>query len=216
MLRNFTLAIVILGGLLMTGLITYNYFFYPRNPQSPGETRGETAVLQSQTILRFSQGAFVDKRQELHPDISVPTLGYLAPDFELLNTDGKKIKLSDLRGKPVLVNFWATWCPPCRKEMPDLQAFYTKHSDKIQLLGINWGEETDEIKKFLAEFGVSYPNVIDQNGKMFVLYQLTGLPTSFFVDEAGVIRGVWLGLMTAADIEVAFEKTTRALEGASK
>jgi thiol-disulfide isomerase/thioredoxin len=207
---------VILAGLVMTGLVTYNYFFYEADPQSLSETRGETAVLTNKTILSFGRGAFVDKRKALHPETAAPTIGYLAPDFELPDAAGKPFKLSALRGQPVFVNFWATWCPPCRKEMPHLQAFHATHQDKIHVIGVNWAEEPQEIRKFLGEFGVTYPNLIDSNGKVFVLYQLTGLPSSFFIDENGVIRGIWLGPMTSTDIEIAFEKTTRALEEPAK
>ncbi len=211
MLRNLILALVILGGLTMTGLITYNTFFYQK-PADSLEERGETAVLTSKTILNLGRGAFVDKREELHPSITAPTIGYLAPEFELPDSAGKPVRLSSLRGKPVFLNFWATWCPPCRKEMPDLQAFHDKHADKIQMLGVNWGETPADGTRFLDEFGVTYANLFDADGKMFVLYQLSGLPTSFFIDEQGIIRGVWLGPMSTKDIELAFQKTTRALE----
>jgi thiol-disulfide isomerase/thioredoxin len=215
MLRNIIVSLVILGGLTMTALITYNTFFYQK-PAESLEERGETAVLTSKTILNFGRGAFVDKREELHPNITAPAVGYIAPDFELPDGFGKLVKLSSLRGKPIFLNFWATWCPPCRKEMPDLQAFHDKHSEKIQMLGVNWGETSSEGAKFLAEFGVTYLNLFDSDGKMFVLYQLSGLPTSFFVDEVGIIRGVWLGPMSAKDIEIAFQKTTKALEEPAK
>jgi thiol-disulfide isomerase/thioredoxin len=212
LLKGILLAAAIALGLVVVGLSTYNYFFYRPGPASPSDVRGETAVLTSPNVLVFSQGAFLDKRHQIHREAVAPALGYVAPDFELHDLTGNTVSLQSLRGKPVLLNFWSTWCPPCRKEMPDLQAFHATHGAKIHLVGINWGEELGEIKSFLNEYGVTYLNVIDENGKLFVLYQLSGLPTSYFLDEDGIIRGIWLGAMTAQDIVAAFEKTTRTLE----
>ncbi len=123
------------------------------------------------------------------------------------------MRLSELRGKPVLLNFWATWCPPCRKEVPDLQKFHEQYGDKITLLGINFGEEAQDVRAFMKRYAATYPTLMDANGKVFVLYQLTGLPTSFWVDQQGIVRGMWLGAMKTEDMVIGFRKTTRALQG---
>ncbi len=209
MAKRLFVALVVLAGLGWVGLITYSYFFYNPGPQTPGALRREDQV--NEFVLKFRQGAFLDREAELHFDEERPALGFRAPDFELQDFNGQSVKLSALRGKPVLLNFWASWCPPCRKEMPDLQEFFTQYGEKIHVIGINWNDHPTIVQEFLDQYGITYTNLLDTNGKIFVLYELTGLPTSFFIDEDGIIRGKWLGSMSVADMITAFEKTTRAL-----
>jgi len=216
MLKKLLIGIVVLLGIGITGLVTYSYFFMGKTPQSLGELRqrGEQASLdRSSLILSFSRGRFLDKDAEVNADITTPYPGYRAPEFTLEDLEGNWVRLSDFRGKPVLLNFWATWCPPCRKEVPDLQKFHEEFGDKIVLLGINWGEALEEVKDFVNRYGVSYTNVMDKDGKFFVLYALTGLPTSYWIDEQGIIRGMWLGAMSVEDMVEGFKKTTRVFEG---
>ncbi len=211
MLKKLLVLLMIAGAMGMTGLVTYSYLFLNKGQESA--LRGETAVLTSKLIIRTSRGVFLDKYAQVNEEMAAPYPGYRAPDFALPDLNGKTVRLSELRGKPVLLNFWATWCPPCRKEIPDLQKFHEQYGDKIVLLGINWGEDTEEVKRFLKRYGATYPTLMDEKGKFFVLYQLTGLPTSFWIDEQGIIRGVWLGAMKAETMVEGFRKTTRALEG---
>ncbi|MFQ5795324.1 MAG: TlpA family protein disulfide reductase [Candidatus Bipolaricaulia bacterium] len=210
MIKKLLVFMVVLLGLGVTSLITYSYFFIGRNQDA--SIRGETAVNSSALILRTSRGIFIDKAAEVNADLVAPYPGYRAPDFAFEDLDGNLVRLSDFRGKPVLLNFWATWCPPCRKEVPDLQAFHEQYGDKIVLLGIDWGEDEAEVNRFLKRYGATYTNLLDKNGQFFVLYQLTGLPTSYWIDDQGVIRGLWLGAMSLDDMVAGFEKTTYALE----
>lgn len=210
MAKKVLVGLLILAGLGWIGLITYSYFFYNPGPQTPGALRREDQI--NEFVLKFKQGVFLDKNAELHFGEERPALGFRAPDFELPDMHGQGVRLSALRGKPVLVNFWATWCPPCRKEMPDLQEFFRQYGEKIHVIGINWNDQLSTVQEFLDQYGITYTNLLDTNGKIFVLYELTGLPTSFFVDEDGIIRGKWLGPMSVADMIKAFEKTTRALD----
>jgi len=212
MLQKFFISLVIVIGAVMMGLVTYSYFFAGKAPRSPGELRAESVANTNKLVLLFSQGYFIDKAADVNRELSAPLPGYRAPDFTLLDLNGNEVALRSFRGRPVLVNFWATWCPPCRKEMPDLQAFHEKYGDKVALIGINWGEDKNEVEDFLKKFGITYPNLLDANGKIFALYRLTGLPSSFWIDEEGIIRGVWLGAMKTQDIIAGFQKTTRALE----
>jgi DsbE subfamily thiol:disulfide oxidoreductase len=203
------LTLMVLLGLVILGLVTYSYLFV--NPGQRFQLNRE--VLTSDLIAQTSNGRFLDKRAPVPADEEAPHLGYLAPDFELTGFDGRTVRLSEFRGKPVLLNFWATWCPPCRKEMPDLQSFHKQYGDKITVLGINWNDDPPEAMNFLHSFGITYQNVIDRDGKVFVSYQLTAIPTSFWIDEAGVIRGFWLGPMSTETMVQGFQKTTHALEG---
>lgn len=213
-LKRLLLIVIVLTVIGITGLVTYSYLFLGKKQESA--LRGETAVLTSALIIRTSRGVFIDKDAPVKEEISAPYPGYRAPDFALPDLNGNLVRLSDFRGKPVLLNFWATWCPPCRKEIPDLQRFHEQYGDKIVLLGIDWGEDVEEVKRFLERYRATYPQLMDKDGRFFVLYQLTGLPTSYWIDEQGIVRGIWLGAMKTEDMVAGFQKTTRALEGESK
>ena len=128
--------------------------------------------------------------------IPAPQKGFLAPDFTLETLDGESVTLSDLRGKAVLLNFWATWCPPCRAEMPAFQEAYNDYEDKdFVILAVNatLQDNPDDIAAFIAEYGLSFPIVLDVEGEANRLYQIQSLPTSFFIDKEGVISEVVIG-----------------------
>ena len=125
-----------------------------------------------------------------------PREGFLAPDFTLDTLDGTKVTLSDLRGKIVLINLWATWCPPCRAEMPALENAYKQYKDsKVVILGLNVTNQDSErdVTSFVKEFGLTFPILLDRDGSVSGLYQLKGLPTTFFVNREGIIRTVVVG-----------------------
>ena len=133
---------------------------------------------------------------------AAPQTGFLAPDFTLTSLDGSAVRLSDLRGKPVLINFWATWCGPCRAEMPHIQAAFETHSDDgLIVLGVNQMESLPSVASFVQEFGLTFPIPLDDDGTASQAYQVRGLPKSFFVDADGVIRDSFTGPMSAGLIE---------------
>ncbi len=120
---------------------------------------------------------------------SMARVGEPAPDFKLENLDGQSVSLSDLRGKPILLNFWATWCPPCRAEMPFLQQIYEEWSDKgLVLLAIDIGEGPSQIKEFLEANNLSLPVLLDSNKSVAQKYNITAIPTTFFIDKDGIIQ----------------------------
>lgn len=113
----------------------------------------------------------------------------LAPDFTLKSESGENIRLSEQRGKVVMLNFWASWCGPCRQEMPLLDAIYKKHAKMgFVLLGINVEEDNTDAKKMLKTLGVSFPILFDTGNKLSVLYNLEAMPTSIVIDKKGKIR----------------------------
>jgi thiol-disulfide isomerase/thioredoxin len=123
-----------------------------------------------------------------------PEEGKLAPDFILESLDGEDFRLSDLRGKAVVINFWATWCKPCRTEIPNLIAAYHRYRGRgLVIVGVNLQEGRSIIEPFAADFGMDFPIVIDRTGRVGDGYRLLGLPTTFFVDPAGVIRSRFTG-----------------------
>jgi peroxiredoxin len=123
--------------------------------------------------------------------------GDIAPDFELLTPEGQKVKLSDFRGKKVILNFWATWCPPCRAEMPDIQNFYSQNSDKVVLAVNLTSTEKDfgNVAKFIKEYGITFPVVLDKESKTATMYQISAIPTSYIIDTNGVIQQKIVGPM---------------------
>jgi peroxiredoxin len=134
-----------------------------------------------------------------------PEVGAQAPDFALADLNGNVVRLSELRGQPVLINFWATWCGPCREEMPAIQARYNQRGD-FAVLAVDFGESAERVSGFLDEIGVQLPVVLDQDGSIQDLYRIRGYPTTFFLDATGVIRFMHIGQMSEADLDSFLER----------
>ena len=129
-------------------------------------------------------------------------VGNLAPDFTLESLDGNKVSLSDYRGNVVLVNFWASWCEPCRTEIPDLEAAYQAHKDQgLIVLGVNVAETRQVVGPSAKAFGISYPVLLDEQDRMMKQYRGLGLPMSLLIDREGVIRERHMGLLTADQLD---------------
>lgn len=111
---------------------------------------------------------------------------FIAPDFVLMGEDSKTYRLSDYRGKVVVLNFWATWCPPCRDEMPSLERAYQKiKGEDIVILAVNVGEDGDTVFAFTGQYPVSFPLPLDRDGSVIAKYPVIGLPTTFIIDPRG-------------------------------
>ena len=128
-------------------------------------------------------------------------VNFIAPDFELTTLSGTSMTLSALRGNVVLVNFWATWCPPCRAEMQDIQLAAQTHPDDFIVLAVNNGEDAETIRRYVSEARLSFPILLDTDGSIAQKYRVQGMPTSFFIDRAGIVRAANMGAMSRAYIE---------------
>ena len=133
-----------------------------------------------------------------------PQVGELAPDFQLPNLEGQSISLSDFRGEPVLVNFWASWCGPCIYEMPFIQEVYEEWSASgLVVLAINKGESLSTAKDFMQSNNYSFPVLLDISQDVALEYNIWGIPTTFFIDRDGIIQATKVGAFSSkAEIEM--------------
>lgn len=128
--------------------------------------------------------------------IPAPQQGFLAPDLQLPQQSGDPISLADFGGRPVVINFWASWCPPCRAEMPALQRVYDDYQHRgLVILGINTTNQDTmaAAREFISEYGLTFPIAFDLGGRVSNDYRLRSLPTTFFIDRKGIIREVVVG-----------------------
>jgi len=124
----------------------------------------------------------------------VATVGEPAPDFDTVDTKGNIWSLSKLKGQVVFVNFWATWCPPCRDEMPSMQRLYTMMpADKFKMLALFNNDKPAAVENFVAKLGLTMPILSDESNIIGARYGLTGLPETFIIDKQGVVREKFIG-----------------------
>ncbi len=139
--------------------------------------------------------------------------GKAAPDFELKALDGSTVKLSGLKGKVVVLDFWASWCGPCRQEMPELEQLWQKVKDKdVVIFGVNLGDSAEAAGKAADSFGVTFPIVLDSNGATGNAYGVSGIPTTVIIDGAGVVRGRHVGYRPGVGKQI--EEEIEKLRGA--
>jgi cytochrome c biogenesis protein CcmG, thiol:disulfide interchange protein DsbE len=128
--------------------------------------------------------------------IPAPQQGFLAPDFALKMPTGESVNLADLRGQAVLVNLWATWCPPCRAEMQSIEKVYQEYKDQgFTVLAVNMTYQDDPLAvvPFVTEQALTFPILLDETGDMAKAYQLRSLPSSYFIRRDGIINEVVIG-----------------------
>ena len=123
-----------------------------------------------------------------------PQIGKTAPDFELLSLDGQSVSLCGFRGQPVLLNFWTTWCPPCRYEMPILQSASEEFAGEgLVILAIDIGESLSGVESFMESNGFTFTALLDTDQQVSLKYNVRSMPTSFFIDEDGIIKAIKIG-----------------------
>jgi peroxiredoxin len=135
-------------------------------------------------------------------DTTAPLEGAAAPDFSLKAIDGRTYRLSELRGTPVLINFWATWCEPCRLEMPAIEARYQRYGEAgFKVLAVDFDEPAGDVAAFGQDLQLTFPLLLDPGGSVQRMYRVRGYPTSFFVDSQGVVQVVQIGVMTEGQLD---------------
>jgi cytochrome c biogenesis protein CcmG, thiol:disulfide interchange protein DsbE len=146
--------------------------------------------------------------------VPAPQKGFAAPDFTLADPKGEKYTLSSLRGKAVLINIWATWCPPCQAEMPALETYYQKYQGKgLVVLGVNATSQDYplDIVPFTQKYGLTFPILLDETGDLARKYELRSLPSSYFIDRNGLVAEVVIGgPMSGALLQTYIEEILRS------
>lgn len=144
--------------------------------------------------------AAIELNSNLPPSVNQvtgPQIGLTAPDFTLKDLNGNTVKLSSLRGKPVYLNFWASWCPPCKAEIPEIQNFYQINKDNVTVLAVNltFNDKLSDVVNLLKASNANFPVLLDTNAKSSVAdaYQVYGIPASFFIDKNGILgQRMWV------------------------
>lgn len=137
--------------------------------------------------------------------------GQFAPDFTLYNIQGEPLTLSDLRGKRVVLNFWATWCPPCEAEMPHMQKYYEKYreTDNVEIVGVNmtyYKEKVERVEQFLKSYDITFPIVLEMEESVSRQYEILTLPSTFMIDTEGKIQKTIVGPL---DLDTLRENVTQ-------
>jgi len=129
-----------------------------------------------------------------------PEIGKRAPDFQLNTLDGQTVTLSELRGTPVLVNFWATWCGPCAYEMPFLQQIYDEwQPEELVMLAVNIGESASTVTSFMEAYSLSFTVLLDSVMAVAISYNIQYIPTTFFIDEKGTIQAIKVSAFSSVE-----------------
>lgn len=172
-------------GILAASLISWAVYDYVSNQINLNETRGNNPVVSSNTDNNVTDTNKVGTQR-----------GNIAPELELETLDGNVVSLEDFRGKPVFINFWATWCPPCRAEMPDIQRFY---EDKdVVVLAVNLSHTEDSlstVRSFSEDRDLTFPVLVDKEGIVAETYKVHAYPTSYLIDADGRVQYMALGAM---------------------
>ncbi|HIE65493.1 MAG: TlpA disulfide reductase family protein [Nitrospira sp.] len=144
-----------------------------------------------------------------------PLVGGPAPHFQLKTLKDTLITIADYRGKVVLLNFWATWCKPCMKEMPEMQVAYEEYKDRgFVILGVNFGESPGKAARLVKQMGLTFPILLDQEVEVASRYQVVSLPVSFFIGPNGIIKErVFGGTLTKAGIGEVFHRLMDGKKG---
>ncbi|NPA90611.1 MAG: redoxin domain-containing protein [Chloroflexi bacterium] len=156
--------------------------------------------------LSWIVGTRVPSAERQKPTTAAPRPGFLAPDFELPTLDGRMVKLSDYRGHHVVLNFWATWCPPCKAEMPAIVKEYNRYKGEgLVVLAIDQAESPEKVRAFVEAHGMTFPVLLDEKMRVADVYRIRSLPTTYFITPDGTIIDKVEGMMNEAMVRSRFQ-----------
>lgn len=177
------IMVVLVGALVWTGVNFYN------SKQEEKKVKEEQA----------------EKNKKLE---AIPEPGFKAPNITLKGFDGTVHSLSDAKGKPYIINFWASWCGPCEKEAPDLVHLYEKYNGQIEIFAVNAtvGDSVEGAQEFSERYGFQFPVLLDMDGVAGLAYKVVSMPTTYFVDKDGVIVERVIGVLPPEELEKKFQQ----------
>ncbi|MGG3805871.1 redoxin domain-containing protein [Metabacillus fastidiosus] len=152
-------------------------------------------------LVGYAVWSFVSPKE---PKVAAE-LGSKAPDFELETLDGKTVNLSDFEGKKVFLNFWGTWCGPCKEEMPDMEKIHKTYGNDVVILAVNKTsreKNLNTVNQFIHKYNLTFPIALDKEDNVNTQYEVIGLPTSYFIDEKGIITNVRIGGVSYEQMEL--------------
>jgi cytochrome c biogenesis protein CcmG/thiol:disulfide interchange protein DsbE len=194
------ILIVVLLGILV--IFRLEKVFKPTESQS--EILEEAAVVENQPEEIKETGAVIVEDDPASVDDATGPVAAL--DFTLSNLSDEQVSLSDYLGTPVMVNFWATWCPPCKAEMPLIQEYQDKFTDEFVVLAINGGDSKELVQSFMETNSFTLNFLLDPDVSVATLYQVRGFPTSLFIDADGNLQVTHIGELTATLIDAYLQK----------
>ena len=210
--KRWALLAILFG--LLAGVAFIYFFVFQDESAAPADVASQsenTASGQGNAnaaeMLLASDGIPIASAKGIDNKGAQPTVGQPAPNFALQLPDGATVTRSDFEGRPMIINFWATWCPPCRREMPDLvKAYETHKGEGLIVLEVNSAEAPAQVEGFVEEFNVTAPVAIDARNEVMAVYRTNGLPATFFIDKDGVIQAHWPGFLDAKTLDELLEK----------
>ncbi|ERI89551.1 thiol-disulfide oxidoreductase ResA domain protein [Clostridiales bacterium oral taxon 876 str. F0540] len=199
-------TLIALGLLVMIGGSTYTVYNYNKSlskspaaitdKQNTASSQNQTSTANSFTLKQYSNNT-ASTNKTTSEDAKVK-----ASDFKIKDLNGKEVSLSDYKGKKVFLNFWASWCPPCKAEMPDIERLYqeTKDSDLV-ILAVNLAEDNTTVQNFIKNNKYSFPVLLDPDNDAAIKYQIVSIPTSYFIDKEGNVVAKHIGSMTLENMK---------------
>lgn len=178
----------------------------PQVRKRGGLTLGTWLVIAGVLAITIALGVQLSRQLQIQPQA-----GEVAPPFRLVTFDGDTITLDDLRGQIVLLNFWGSWCLPCRAEAPELQALHETYYERgLRVIGVNWLDSEREARAFIAEFGLTYPNGPDLREVIAKQYRITGAPENFIIGRDGVVVETIIGVASYRNVARTLERILAA------
>ncbi|AQS55724.1 TlpA family protein disulfide reductase [Novibacillus thermophilus] len=182
--------------------------------------RGKNVWVGIVIILLIVGAVFMNQSREgqqqtakvVEPDRDVkPQEGFAAPDFTLQSLSGETVQLYENNGKPSLINFWASWCPPCKVEMPDLQEAYDTYGDQVNFLMVDltFNDDLDEMTQYIESNSFTFPVLLDETGDTASQYQVVAIPSTYIVDKNGIIVSKVQGAMSREQIQDTMKRLTK-------
>ena len=185
----------------------------PSAAEQQGEVIGERlAALEAEekAAAATPEGEKADRKK--HVGVIVAAVAFAAPDFTMTDAEGATLTLADFKGKPVLLNFWASWCGPCQSEMPDIQAAWEEHGANVEFVIVNMtgmnGETEQSAKAFLADAGYTFPCYFDANNSAATAFGVSSIPQTYLINAEGNIIGAYMGAMDASVIAQGIDMLT--------